>query len=68
MKAALKLHFPKLGNLVTDQSIGKIVLISSYKIFYLHVKCVDEKHVYTCATSIECSLYVPCTVQLSNDN
>ena len=31
-------------------------------------KCVNEIHVYTCATCIECSLYVLCTVELSNDN
>ena len=31
-------------------------------------KCVDEILVYTCATCIECSLYVLCTVELSNDN
>ena len=31
-------------------------------------KCVDETHVFTCATCIECSLYVLCTVELSNDN
>ena len=34
MRAALKLCFVKKGNLLTDQSI---VLIRSYKVFYLHV-------------------------------
>ena len=45
MRAALKLHFTKIGNKVTDQSIVIMVLISSYKVFYLHAKCVDEMHV-----------------------
>ena len=34
MRAALKLCFVKIGNLLTDQSI---VLIRNYKVFYLHV-------------------------------
>ena len=68
MRAALELHFLKIGNPVTDQSIVIRVLIGSYTVFYLHVKFVDEIHVYTCETCIECSLCVLCTVQLSNDN
>ena len=37
MRAALKLCFLKIGNLLTDQSIVIIVLIRSYKVFYLNV-------------------------------
>ena len=37
MRAALKLYFLKIGNPLTDQSIVIIVLISSYKVLYLHV-------------------------------
>ena len=37
MRAALKLYFLKIGNPLTDQSIVIIVLIRSYKVFYLHV-------------------------------
>ena len=37
MRAALKVYFPIIGNPVTDQSIDIIVLIRSYKVFYLHV-------------------------------
>ena len=63
----MKLCFLKIGNLLTDQSYVIIVLIRSYKVFYLHVNAW-MKHVFTCATCIECSLYVLCTVELSNDN
>ena len=68
MRGTLELQFPKIGNPETDKAIVVMVLISSYKVFHLQVKCVDEVHVYTCATCIECCLYVRCTVQLSNDN
>ena len=37
MRAALKSYFLKLGNPLTDQSTVIIVLIRSYKVFYLHV-------------------------------
>ena len=37
MRAALKLGFLKIGNLLTDQSFVIIVLIRSYKVFYSHV-------------------------------
>ena len=37
MMAALKLCFLKIGNPLTDQSVVIIVLIRSYKVFYLHV-------------------------------
>ena len=46
MRDALKkLEFLKIGNPVTDQSIVIIVLISSYKVFYLHVNAWMK---YTC--------------------
>ena len=64
----MKLHFFKIGNPVTNQSIVIMVLITSYKVFYLHVKCLHEIHVYTCSAGIECSLYVLCMVPLRNVN
>ena len=45
MRTASKLPFRNIGNPVTDHSIVLTILISSYKVFYLHVKCVDEIHV-----------------------
>ena len=45
IRAALKLYFLKIGRPVTDQSIVIIVLISSYKVFYLHVNAWMK---YTC--------------------
>ena len=54
MRAALKLCFLKLGNPVTDQSIVIIVLISSYKVFCLHVNAWVK---YTCTRAQHESLF-----------